>query len=462
MRTLKDVENALRRAGDDGARAWWPAQAPPTWRGAAIDSRGDCTGRLFFGLRGERADGNDHAATAVAAGAVAAVVDREDVAEALRRDGVPHVRVRDAREALRELARAWREALGARVVAVTGSAGKTSTRACTAVAMKRRYRVFASPGNLNSTVGAPLALLEADDDVEYVVCEVGANRPGEVATIARILAPDVAVVTNVGDAHVGGFGSSEAIAREKGDLVAALPSTGVAVLPHDDAWYGALAARTDAHVVTFGTNAEADVRVEDVAVTPHGVSCRVAGVTTRIASLAVYHALDVAAAVAVARQHGVDVAEAVEAAAGVVPLPGRGRLIDAGGVTIVDETYNASPASVHESLAALGRLGERVRRAAILGDMLELGEATAEGVTRVARALAEAGVSKAIWVGAQAATAATAAPGRVESAPDAAQAADALAGWLRAGDVVLVRGSRACGLERAVERLRERLAQRNG
>ncbi len=461
MNTLHDVESVLREALGEGVRAWWPGDTAPAWRGAAIDSRADCTGRLFFGLRGERADGNDFAAAAVEAGAAAAVVDRDDAAAALRRSGAAHVLVPDARAALRALARAWRRAIGTRVVAVTGSAGKTSTRAATEAAMKTRHRVFASPGNLNSTVGAPLALLEADADAEYVVCEVGANLPGEVATIAAVLEPDVAVVTNVGDAHVGGFGSRDAIAREKGDLVASLPDAGLAVLPRDDAYFDALAARTTARTATFGAHEAADVRVESVTVDVGGVTCRVAGVDARIAALSAYHALDVAAAVAVATAHGVDAREAVEAAARAIPLAGRGRLVIAGGVTIVDESYNASPASVRASLEGLARL-DGVRRFAILGDMLELGAQAPAAAADVAKAAASAGLERAWWVGEQAQAAREAAPERFEASPDADAAADELARRLRAGDVVLVRGSRACGLERAVERLRANLAERNG
>ncbi|HEU4928779.1 MAG TPA: Mur ligase family protein, partial [Candidatus Krumholzibacteria bacterium] len=210
IRTLEWIRDAWEASGEL-VRAH--ARPETNWNGATIDNRAECAGRIFFALLGERVDGHRFVRAALQAGSPAAVVSDAAVADELLREGAAHFLVRDTRRALFELARAYRRHLGARVVAITGSGGKTTTKEYTRAVLRAKYRVHANVGNLNSLVGVPLTVLDADENCEYLVCEVGANHLGEIDALGSLLEPDVAVITNIGDAHIGYFGSRAAIAQ---------------------------------------------------------------------------------------------------------------------------------------------------------------------------------------------------------------------------------------------------------
>jgi UDP-N-acetylmuramoyl-tripeptide--D-alanyl-D-alanine ligase len=433
------------------------------WSGAAIDSRAECSGRLFFALRGEDTDGHRYAADAFSSGCAAAIVDDDSVCSALERDGIPYLLVSDSRRALQELARAYRSKLEVRVIAITGSAGKTTTKEYVRRIMMSRYRVFANPGNFNSMIGVPVTILETDSDNEYLVSEVGANQPGEVGFLSELLQPEIGVITNVGDAHVGMFGSVENIARAKSELLDHVAPHGYAILPHDDAYCGLFADKNPARTVTFGRSDKADFVLGDVARRQNatGVSFKVNDMPLELAAVGEYNALNACAAFAVGDVCGVEPERIRDALADSACTPGRGRVHEAGGVTVVDESYNASPVSMNASLDMLQTLDAK-RRVAVLGDMKELGEYSAERHRSLGERLAVIGVDAAYWMGDEGSAVKKGFESSGGTAPfrtcDSIEKLVTEVGKnVRAGDAVLVKASHAVGLDRFVSGLLEKL-----
>jgi UDP-N-acetylmuramoyl-tripeptide--D-alanyl-D-alanine ligase len=453
VRTLEWARDALEASGAlVGAHLCGASAA--AWSGAAIDSRADCAGRLFFALPGEHADGHRFAADAFAAGSPAVVASDERCGRELAARGIPCLVVADTRRAMTDLARAFHRHLEARVVAVTGSGGKTTTKEYIRAVLKTKFRVHANPGNLNSLVGVPLSILEADEHCEYLVCEVGANQRGEIDALGDLLHPDVAVITNIGDAHVGHFGSRDAIAAEKGALLRHLRERGHAVLPRDDDYFEQLNAVVQGKVSSFGRSTAADFRLANVAFVSGGLAFTVNGEPLSLSALGDYNAMNACAAFAVGDICGVDAGRMREAFTTVRPMPGRGRIHAAAGVTVIDESYNASPASMHQSLAMLSALPAR-RRVAVLGDMRELGAQTGALHRAVGAEAARSPIDRLYWFGEHGATVREAAA-TVRARPafelytDAAALLAAVSKEVRDGDVVLVKASRACRLDELV------------
>ncbi len=451
VRTLEWVRDALEASGEL-VRAH--ARAESAWLGAVIDNRAECAGRMFFALPGERVDGHRFAHAAFLAGSPAVVVSDAGVADEMQRAGVAYFLVRDTHRALFELARAYRRHLSARVVAITGSGGKTTTKEYTRAVLRAKYRVHANVGNLNSLVGVPLTVLDADENCEYLVCEVGANHVGEIDALGGLLQPDVAVITNIGDAHVGYFGSRDAIAREKGSLLAHLARGGTAVLPRDDEFFQKLDANVQGRVFSFGRSTAADFRLGNVTFAEGALRFTVNGEPLSLSAVGEYNAMNACASFAVGDASGVDAKRMREALASVRPLPGRGRVHQLAGVTIVDESYNASPASVKQSLSMLAALPAQ-RHIAVLGDMRELGDETEMLHRSVGKAIGELPIDKLYWIGEQAnvvrTTALAAKPNLdVESYADVAVMAAAFVKDARGGDVVVVKASRAMKLDEFV------------
>ncbi|MCF6509496.1 UDP-N-acetylmuramoyl-tripeptide--D-alanyl-D-alanine ligase [Blastococcus sp. MG754426] len=421
-----------------------------------LDSRAVAPGDLFVAVAGERVDGHDFLGAAAAAGAVAALVARPDPA-------LPCVVVEDPVVALGRLAAGVHERLtaaGVRTLAITGSSGKTSTKDLLGQVLAAAGPTVSPPGSYNNDIGLPLTVLSADAGTRFLVLEMGARGRGHIARLCQVARPEVGVVLNVGSAHLGEFGSADGIAQAKGELVEALPAGGTAVLNADDARVLGMAPRTRARVLTTGRAEQAAVRAVDVALDEsararftlvaggerHPVSLRVVG------EHQVANALSAAgAALAV----GLEPA-AVAAALSAAQPRSRWRMeIDRrpDGVTVVNDAYNANPESMRAALAALAGLAG-TRRIAVLGGMAELGPDADAEHERLGRDAAAAGVDLVVAVGADAvgiAGGATAAGRRAgeESVhvPDRAAALALLSEVLRPGDVVLVKASRAHGLE---------------
>ncbi len=465
IRTLEWVRDALDAAGELVGAEPGRDGAGRAWSGAVIDSRGECSGRLFFALRGERTDGHRFALHACREGSPAAIVSDAAVASDLRGAGAAHFLVRDTARALQELARAYRCQLTARVVAITGSSGKTTTKEHVRAVLKTKFRTHANVGNFNSLIGVPVTILEADEHCDYLVSEVGANHVGEIEFLRDILKPDIAVITNIGDAHVGYFGSRDAIAREKGSLLAHLTGSGHAVIPRDDDYFEKLNAIVQGKVSSFGRSPGADFRLANVEFENGLLSFTVNGEPVSLSAVGDYNAMNACAAFAVGDICGVEPARQRQAFLSVRPMPGRGKIHSVSGVTIIDESYNASPASMNRSLAMLA--GMRAgRRIAVLGDMKELGESSAAGHRGVGGEIARLALDRAYWLGGDGGVVREGATSVKPGADlilftDVTEMVAAVAADARDGDVILVKASRACRLDEFVTGLIDALAARN-
>lgn len=423
--------------------------------GVVTDSRAVAAGDLYVARRGAHADGTDYAAAAVGAGAVAVVAER-DV------PGVPTLVVDDADRALTRIATWVRDRADARVVAVTGSVGKTTTKDLVAAALAPSRRVVAAAGSYNNEVGVPLTVVRTEPDTEVLVTEIGARGVGQVAQLSAWLRPDVAVVTAVAGVHLELFGSIDSISVAKGELVEALPPDGVAVLNRDDDRVAAMGRRTRARVLTASAagDAAADLVAEDVvldtrarasfvAATPWGRHRVTLPITGR------HHVGNALLALAVAGALQADVAAAATAIATAPVSSGRGRIVDAGGVVVVDDSYNANPTSTLAALDTLAAMRVGGRRLAVLGVMAEIGEDHDAEHERVG-AHAAAVVDMLVVVGDAARGLARGARraglGEVVVVADTGQAVDAVAGFgLEHGDAVLVKASRVAALDRVVD-----------
>ena len=465
IRTIEWVRDALEAAGEL-VDASLPADASAqAWLGAAIDTRTECAGRLFFAIRGETTDGHRFAADAFLSGSPAVIVSNQETTGQLQSAGVPFLLVRDSKNALQELARRYRRHLGAQVVAITGSSGKTTTKEYVRAVLRTRFRTHANPGNFNSQIGVPVTILDADEHCEYLVCEVGSNHPGEIGFLAEMLRPDLAVITNIGDAHIGHFGSRDAIASEKGALLAHQSADGHAILPRDDDYFEKLSAIVQGRLSSFGRSPMADFRLTNVEFRNGTLSFSVNGESLSLSAVGDYNALNACAAFAVGDVCGVEPARQREALLSVRPMPGRGRVHTVAGITVIDESYNASPASMRRSLAMLAGL-DAPGRIAVLGDMKELGAASADAHRVVGGELARLGIGRVFWMGdeagnVQAGAAAQDASLKIEPLHDLRSLVRAVAADCRAGDVVLVKASRACKLDQFVSGFTEALAGRN-
>jgi UDP-N-acetylmuramoyl-tripeptide--D-alanyl-D-alanine ligase len=442
-------------------------EAPPTIsnaggvvaQGYSIDSRTIAPGELFFAVRGERFDGHDFVAAAVERGAVAAVVSRARVAglpdSAL---AVPLLIAEDPLIALQAIATHVRRIWGKRVVAVTGSAGKTTTKEAIAIALGAELNVLKSQGNLNNEFGLPMQLLRLEPGHDIAVVEMGMNHLGEIASLARIASPDWGVVTNVGTAHVENFSDGQAgIARAKFELVAALPATGVAFLNCDDAYVSQFGRDFAGRVVYFGAGPCGDPQIVSVTEDERGLHIRYRVKeeegTLTLQLLGAHNALNAMAALAVALEAGVSREAAAAALESLTAGDKRGQILEIAGATILNDSYNSNPEALRSMIRTLATR-PAARRILVAGEMLELGEHGPLLHADCGRAAAEAGLDLVIGVRGNARhLAAAACTGGVASlfVPEAEEAGHWMQMNLRPGDVVLVKGSRGVHLERAIE-----------
>jgi UDP-N-acetylmuramoyl-tripeptide--D-alanyl-D-alanine ligase len=430
------------------------------------DSRLVGPGDLFVALRGERADGHDHLPDAMSRGAVGAVVDRAGIAST---DGATSsvIEVADTGHALLDLAADERRRMpDAKVIGITGSNGKTSVKDLAAAVLSTRFRTHASPGSFNNEIGLPSTLLGVDPGTEVVVVEMGARREGDVAVLFDVARPDVVVVTNVGVAHMEVFGSWDAIARAGAEAVEPLGPDDLAILNADDAVVRGYAGRTNARVMTFGVELDADVRAIDVSLDDGGrasflLEARGEREPVELAVAGEHMVSNALAAAACGVDGGLSPAECAAALKGARISPWRMETFATDkGVLVINDAYNANPESMGAALKTARWMARRGRLAAVLGNMAELGPISFDEHERLGELVVRVSVDRLITLGEPALPIARAAvregqlPEDVASYEDPLEAAADLRAWARAGDVVLLKGSRVAGVERVAEGLR--------
>ena len=428
--------------------------------GVTFDSREVEHGWLFVAMPGTVADGHDFVAKAFAAGAAGALVSQPV-------DG-PHILVADVPEALTRLAIASRERMTGTVIGVTGSVGKTSTKEALFAALDRyaRGRVHRSVKSYNNHTGVPLSLARMPRDSEFAVLEMGMNAKGEIAALTRLVRPHVALITTIASAHIEHLGSMEAIADAKAEIFEGLEPDGVAIVPEDTPYRDRLVKAARAHadrIVTFG-NGEADVAAVHAVRSDNGGSLVTArlvesDLTYTIAQRGEHWVANSLGVLAAVEAVGADLAIAGLALADMGGLKGRGerhRLnVEGGTYLLIDESYNANPASMAATLKALGEERDAERRIAVLGPMRELGEHADELHAGLAPAVLAAKVDRLILVNADMQPLEDALDGAlpVDRAADAEEAASRLAAIVRPGDAVLVKASNSIGLAKLVEQM---------
>jgi len=420
------------------------------------DSRTLTAGTLFVALRGDRFDGHDYVAGAVERGAVGAVVEHELPIK------LPQIVVADSRLALGGIAAMWRDAAQARVVALTGSNGKTTLKEMLAAILAQRGSVLATRGNLNNDIGVPLTLTRLQDE-DFAVVEMGANHAGEIDYLSRLAKPEVAVLNNAGRAHLEGFGSLEGVARAKAEIINGLMPAGTFVCPGDSPWTPLWRELAGGHrVIAFGTRSGFDVWAPDddgELEWTAGSFRQVFRVSVPGGEFAVQLALagdhnrrNALAAIAAAHALGVDMEAMAAGLAAMRPVPGRlcpsrGR----GGITLVDDTYNANPDSVTAAIRVLATAPGR--RILVLGDLAELGDDKEQLHAELGARAREYGLDAVLTLGSESRLASEAF-GRESPHFDAIEPLlGHLEGILAAGDTVLVKGSRAARMERVVAAL---------
>ena len=444
--TLQEVLDATGGSAD--------VKAARAVRFVRTDSRAVQPGDLFVALRGDRFDAHDFLADVAAKGAAAAVVER-DVASA----PLPLIRVENSHVALGQIANLVRQSFGGKVIAVAGSNGKTGTKRLIDAALRGRLRGTISPASFNNDIGVPLSIFPADPADDYLVLEMGTNHPGEIAPLSMIGGPDIAVITNCGAEHLEGLIDLDGVRRENAQITAGLRAGGLLIVNGDDPSLLDAGAGWGGRRITFGLGEGVDFRAVDVRAGAEGVRFRVELGPSESAEMFVplvgeHHAVNALAAIAVGRDLGL---AAADLAAGLATATGAGRrseLRRVGPITLLDDCYNANPASMAAALRTLAALPTAGRRVAVLGEMRELGEGAAAFHREVGR---QAGfVDELVCVGEMARHIADGAGlASVRVVVDAREAAESVIPLLRAGDLVLLKGSRGVGLEvvaAAVER----------
>ncbi|HEX6376465.1 MAG TPA: UDP-N-acetylmuramoyl-tripeptide--D-alanyl-D-alanine ligase [Allosphingosinicella sp.] len=427
--------------------------------GVSFDSREVEPGHLFVAMKGAATDGHLFLDKAFAAGAAGAIVSEQTAH--------PHIRVADTMAALTDLGRAARVRTAARICGVTGSAGKTGTKEALFAALDR-----AAPGeahrsvrSYNNHTGVPLSLSRMPTATRFGVFEMGMNHPGELAGLTRLVRPHVAVVTTIAPAHRAYFASEEAIADAKGEIFEGLEPGGAALVPHDSPHRDRLIAAARPHaatLLTFGLGEGADIRARDVVPAPNGGSLVTAllpgaEVTFTVSQPGEHWVSNALAVLGAVEAMGGDLAQAGLALADLPGLKGRGErrrvVLDGGEALLIDESYNANPASMAATLKTFGALRVAGRRIAVLGAMRELGESSAGFHAALAEPVEAAGVESAILVGEEMESLAKALGAKVKMAhvPDTASAVDLVRSAIRPGDAILVKGSNSIGLAALVE-----------
>lgn len=435
--------------------------------GLAVDSREVTPGSVFVAIAGERVDGHDFALAAMSSGARAVIVSagREvtGIVEQARTRGIAVIRVEDPIDAIGRLASWHRARLNCQVVGITGSTGKTTTKDLLTHVLRSSFRVVATSGNRNNELGLPLTVLSADPDCQVLIVEMGMRGTGQIAHLAQIAHPTIGLLTNVGTSHIELLGTQERIASAKGELVRAIPASGAVFLNGDDAYSDALELDASAAVTRYGIGATNTVRADQVEVDPAGIASfdlaspsGGARVTLPVPGRHnVYNAL---AAAAVALHLGLDAEKIAEGVASAPLSAMRMQLVEtASGVTVLNDAYNANPSSMSAAIDTLVDMRADGRRIAVLGDMFELGSLSELAHFRIGESVARSGIDALVTVGERAKRIADGArtegmhAGDIRPCETVDEAIEVLDDLLESGDVVLVKASRAMGLEAVVE-----------
>lgn len=422
----------------------------------STDSRMIKLGELFVALRGENFDGHNFVESVAKTGAAGAIVDLNWKGKIPANFAV--IRVEDTLRAYQNLAANYRKSLLLKVLAITGSNGKTSTKDFAAAVLAHRFRVTKTQGNFNNHVGLPRTMLEATSQDEVAVWEIGMNHPGEVAMLAKLAAPDAAIITNIGVAHIEFMGSREAIAAEKGALAQAVAPDGTVILNADDPFSKKIAVGTRAKVVFAGTT-EGTVRASEITQSATGTDFTILEGAHRCrAQLPVpglHMVQNALLAVAAGRMFGLSLEDCAAGLAAAPLTKARLQVKRIRGVQFIDDSYNANPESMKAALHTLVELDADGKRIAVLGEMRELGEESARGHREVGETAAELGVDQLIAIGDMAAAIAEAARNaglqNTSIARSTSEAAELLGEIAASGDLVLVKGSRAARTERVIE-----------
>jgi UDP-N-acetylmuramoyl-tripeptide--D-alanyl-D-alanine ligase len=414
------------------------------------DTRSIEPGDLYLALRGGNFDGNEFVALAADKGAAAAIVDRDVTAAT----GIPLIRVDDGQAALTRLASAWRDRLSLRVVGITGSSGKTSTKEFTAAVLSARYRVNKTQGNLNNHFGVPLTILSATLADQAAVWEMGMNHPGEIAPLAALTRPDVAIITNIGVGHIEFFEDRDGIAAEKAELLRAVHNDGVIIIPAEDDYADFLAERSKGRRLVRCGLGNADVRAEAITIDEHGTSFIVhifgESAVARIPVTGEHMVRNALLAIAAGLEFGLSLDECVSGLASARLTGARLEQKLIRGIRFLDDTYNANPDSMEAALKTLAALPAAGRRIAVLGRMGELGAYADTGYQRVGRTAAST-VQTLVAVGPETAplrdAARSAGLSDLYETPGPLEAAQLLRDITHEGDIVLVKGSRSARME---------------
>jgi UDP-N-acetylmuramoyl-tripeptide--D-alanyl-D-alanine ligase len=435
-------------------------------QGYSIDSRTVGPQQLFFAVKGERLDGHDFAEQALEKGALAAVVRRDQLARFRKKARL--LAVEDTLVGLQTLATAVRKLWGKPLIAVTGSAGKTTTKEAIGHVLSARFRVLKSEGNFNNHFGLPLMLLKLEPEYDVAAIEMGMSHAGEIRTLAKIAQPEIGVVTNVAPVHLEFFDSLAGIARAKYELIESLPVNGTAILNADDDYVSQFGRGFKGKVVMYGTRGMADVRADGIqSKGREGVEFDVVIGSVRehaiLPLVGEHNVLNALAAVAVAAERGLQPSEAVAALATLVPADKRGQVLQLGNITVINDCYNSNPKALEAMVDALAAMAAK-RRIVVAGEMLELGPAGEEMHRRAGQQIAEKKMDVLLGVRGLAETmvgAAKAAGIRAEFLAGPEEAGEWLARETRNGDAILLKASRGVKLEKAIEIWKARRDGRN-
>ena len=432
-----------------------------TAQGYSIDSRTAQPGDLFFAVKGERLDGHDFVDQALARGAIAAVVRKDQLARYPNPKNL--LAVDDTLASLQTLATAVRKLWGKTAIGITGSMGKTTTKEAVAHLLSTKYRVHRTKGNFNNHFGLPLGLLTLEPEYDLAVVEMGMNHAGEIAALAQIALPNEGLVTNVGPVHLEFFDSIAGIARAKYELVESLPANGAAFLNADDEYVSQFGRDFKGKVVLFGLKSIADVRAEKIEPvgtegTRFDLICDGLRQSIHSPLLGQHNVYNVLAAAAVALEHGITPSEIAEALPAMTPADKRGEVVHLGNITVINDCYNCNPNALNAMVDTLAAMPAK-RRIVVAGEMLELGPEGEDLHRHCGRHIGEKAIDVLLGVRGLAKTtveAASQAGIRAEFVATPEEAGEWLAREARDGDVVLLKASRGVKLEKALDRWKQR------